>query len=504
MCSHAAYAYTINSLCFICFRSSLDKYCVPPKIIPVLDLSNEDRSKQNGIVKQEKAIYYHWNIFAEKGVNGMVKITYLGAGSAFAPILCKDIFQIPGLEEGEICLVDIDPERLKLSYEATKIVNEKLKTKWMIVSSTDRKEVMADSDFLINTIEVSGVQTVKYDYEIPLKYGVDQCIGDTGGPGGIMKALRTVPPWLEILRDAEALCPDAYVLNYTNPMSMMMLATFRASKMKAVGLCHSVQGTSMSLASYLAVPYEELEWRCGGINHMGWFTELTHQGKDMYPLLKKQAKENRELYEKDPVKFELLFHLGYFVTESSGHMSEYVPYFRKRPELIDKYCREGYLGGRGFYAKNWPIWRKNLDEWRKKVIKGEVQPDLRKSVEYACEIIEGIAFNRPKVIYGNVPNTDLITNLPQNEVVEVACLIDSNGIHPTYFGDLPPHLAALNKSNMAVYDMTVRAIMNNNYEMAEQALMLDPLTAAVCSLEEIRNMFAELYEAERDYIPKLK
>jgi len=434
----------------------------------------------------------------------MVKITYLGAGSAFAPVLSKDIFQIPSLEEGEMCLVDIDPERLKLSYEATKIVNEKLKTDWKITASTNRREAMADSDFLINTIEVSGVETVKHDYEIPLKYGVDQCIGDTIGPGGIMKALRTVPPWLEILKDTEELCPEAYVLNYTNPMSIMMLATFRASKMKAVGLCHSVQGTSISLANYLEIPYEEMEWKCAGINHMAWFTELTHQGKDMYPVLKRKAKENRELYERDPVKFEILFHLGYFVTESSGHMSEYVPYFRKRSDLIDKYCREGYLGGRGFYAKNWPKWRKNLDEWRKKVIKGQVEPDLTRSVEYACQIIEGVTFNQPKVIYGNVLNTGLITNLPRNEVVEVACLVDRNGIHPTYFGELPPQLAALIRSNMAVYDMTVRAILNSSYEMAEQAFMLDPLTAAVCSLEEIRKMFAELYEAERDYIPKLE
>jgi len=434
----------------------------------------------------------------------MIKITYLGAGSAFAPILSKDIFQIPGLEEGELCLVDIDPERLRLSYETTKIMNNRLGKRWKITSSTDRRDVMGDSDFLINTIEVSGVGTVKHDYEIPLKYGVDQCIGDTIGPGGIMKALRTIPSWLDILRDAEELCPDAYVLNYTNPMSMMMLATFRASRMKAVGLCHSVQGTSMMLADYLGIPYSELDWRCAGINHMAWFTELTHLRKDMYPKLKKMAREDRELYERDPVKFEVLFHFGYFVTESSGHMSEYVPYFRKRPELIDKYCRDGYLGGRGFYARNWPGWRQDLDERRERIIRGQEEPNLEKSVEYASEIIEGILFDRCKVIHGNVLNTGLITNLPQNEVVEVACSVDRRGITPTHFGELPPQLAALNRSNMAVYDMAVRAIMNNSYEMAEQALMLDPLTSAVCSLEEIRQMFSELCEAEREYIPKLK
>ncbi len=434
----------------------------------------------------------------------MVKITYLGAGSGFAPVLSKDIFQIPGLDGGEYCLVDIDPERLKLSRRATEIVNEKLKTKWKITASTDREEVMSDSDFIINTIEVNGLHTVKYDYEIPLKYGVDQCIGDTVGPGGVMKALRTIPPWLEILKDAERLCPKAYVLNYTNPMSMMMLATFRASKMKAVGLCHSVQGTSVDLSKYLGLPYEELEWKCAGINHMAWFTELKHKGEDMYPTLKKKVKNDKALYEKDPVKFELLLHMGYFVTESSGHMSEYLPYFRKRSELIDKYCREGYLGGRGFYSKNWPKWRQDLDERRKRIVAGQEEPQLNKSVEYASEIIEGIVFNRFKVIFGNVPNTGLITNLPQNEVVEVACLIDKNGVNPMYFGELPPQLAALNKANMAVYDLAVRAIMEGSYEKAEQAVMLDPLTAAVCSLEEIRSMFAELYKAEKNYIPKLE
>jgi alpha-galactosidase len=434
----------------------------------------------------------------------MVKITYLGAGSAFAPILTKDIFQIPGLKEGIICLVDIDPERLDQSYKVTKIINDELKTNWEIIPSTNRREVMENSDFIINTVEVSGLNTVQYDYEIPLKYGVDQCIGDTVGPGGVMKALRTIPPWLAILKDAEELCPDAFVINYTNPMSMVMLATFRASKMKAVGLCHSVQDSAVRLATYLDIPYEELKWQCAGINHMSWFTELSHHGKDMYPVLKQKVLNDKEFYEKNPVKFELMLHLGYFVTESSGHESEYSPYFRKRPDLITKYCREGFLGGRGYYAKNWPIWRQQLDEKRKRILEGKEKPDLTRSEEYACQIIEAMVFDHPQIIYGNVLNTGLITNLPQNEVVEVPCLVNRSGIHPTYFGELPPQVAALNRSNMAVYDMTVRAILNNSYEMAEQALMLDPLTSAVCSLEEIRKMFAELYDAEKDYIPKLK
>ena len=276
----------------------------------------------------------------------MIKITYLGAGSAFAPILSKDIFQIPGLEKGTFCLVDIDPKRLNLSYEATKIVNEKLKTDWKIVASTDRRELMADSDFIINTIEVSGLDTVQYDYEIPLKYGVDQCIGDTVGPGGIMKALRTIPPWLEILKDAEELCPDAYMLNYTNPMSIMMLATLRASKMKAVGLCHSVQGTSMSLAAYLDIPYEELEWQCAGINHMSWFTELTRQGKDMYPVLKKKAQEDKELYERDPVKFELVPPWLFCYRIERSHV-RICPLFPQKTRVDRQVLSRGILGWKG-------------------------------------------------------------------------------------------------------------------------------------------------------------
>jgi len=436
---------------------------------------------------------------------GKVKIVYLGAGSGFAPVLGKDIFLIPGLDEGIYCLVDIDEERLNLSFQEIKLIKEKAgKSSWEIIATTDRREVMKNADYVINTIEVNGLYTVRYDYEIPLKYGVDQCIGDTIGPGGIMKALRTIPVWLEILRDAEELCPNALVLNYTNPMSMMMLAGFKTSKMSMVGLCHSVQGTAGLLAHYLEVPYQQLKWRCAGINHMSWFTELTYNGEDMYPVLKKKARENKELYEKDPVRFEILFYFGYFVTESSGHFSEYVPYFRKRPELIDKYCRDEYRGERGFYSKNWPRWRKDCDDRRRRIIEGKEEITLARSHEFAAQIIEAKEFNKPTIIYGNVLNTGLIENLPYGQVVEVACLVDRNGVNPMYFGRLPEQLAALNRSNMAVYELAVKAILESSYDCALQALLLDPLTSAVCSPEEIKQMFDELLEAEKDFIPKLK
>lgn len=430
----------------------------------------------------------------------MVKITFLGAGSVFAPRLAIDIFKIPDLDNGELCLVDVDKERLELSFKATQKINEKLGKDWRIVSSTERREVMECSDYIINCIEVSGMETVKFDYEIPLKYGVDQCIGDTIGPGGIMKALRTAPSWLEILKDVEELCPEAVVTNYTNPMSIMTLAGLQSSSAQIVGLCHSVQGSSRQLATYLNVPYEKLEWKCAGINHMSWFTELKYEGKDMYPVLKKKVREDKELYEKDPVRFETMLCFGYFVTESSGHFSEYVPYFRRRPELIRKYCREKYLGESGFYARNWPRWREELDEWRMKIIEGREEIKLERSPEYASQIIESIEFNKPSVIYGNVLNRGSIENLPVGQVVEVPCLVNKSGITPTYFGSLPPQVAALCKSNMAVYELTVKGIMERNYDALLQAFSLDPLTSAVCSLEETKNMFDELLKAEKDYL----
>jgi len=345
------------------------------------------------------------------------------------------------------------------------------------------------------------VNTVRFDYEIPLKYGVDQCVGDTIGPGGIMKALRTVPVWIEVLRDVEELAPSAWVLNYTNPMSIMTLAALKYTKAKVVGLCHSVQGTSKDLAKYLEVPYEELEWECAGINHMSWFTKLRYKNEDMYPYLKEKARKNPELYEKDPVRFEVLFYFGYFVSESSGHFSEYVPYFRKNPQTLKRYTRSEYRGESGFYARNWPLWRKKLDEKRRKIIRGEEEVELERSHEFASFIIESMEFNKPGVIHGSVLNKGIIENLPQNQVVEVACLVDRNGITPTHFGELPPQLAALCRSNMAVYELTVRGIMEESYESLLHALLLDPLTSAICTPEQIKEMFDELIEAEKDFVP---
>lgn len=432
----------------------------------------------------------------------MPKVTFLGAGSAvFARQLMTDILHIDGLDEGTFVLVDVDAERLDLAYRIAERLIERSGKHWQVVASTERGAVLAGSDFLINTIEVAGLANVRYDYELPLKYGIDQCIGDTIGPGGIFKALRTGPSWLAILHDAERLCPNALVLNYANPMSILTLAALRGTTMQTVGLCHSVQGSSRQLAGYLGVPYEDLEWRCAGLNHNAWFTVLRHHGQDMYPVLLERIADP-ELYECDPVRFEMVKHFGAFVTESSGHFSEYVPYFRKRPELIEQYCRSGYLGESGFYANNWPQWRAENDTSIRAMVAGEKELPYHRSHEYGSYIIEGVTLHRPQVIYGNVrngPKAALIDNLPDG-CVEVACLVDRNGIQPMHFGELPEHLAALNRAHMSVHALMVDALLTRNREAARSALLLDPLSAAVCSPAEISALFDEMWVAQAPYL----
>ena len=423
-------------------------------------------------------------------------ITFLGAGSAvFARQLMTDILQIDGLDEGCFALVDIDAERLELAQQIAERLIERSGKRWSVRASTERRDVLAGSDFIINSIEVAGLANVRHDFDIPMKYGVNQCIGDTIGPGGIFKALRTGPAWLDILHDAERLCPQALVLNYTNPMSILTFAALTGTTMQTVGLCHSVQGTSRQLAGYLNVPYEELEWRCAGINHNAWFTVLRHHGQDMYPRLRELAQQP-DIYERDPVRFEIMRYLGAFVTESSGHFSEYVPYFRKRPELIERYCRAGYLGETGFYANNWPTWRAQNDAAIREMLAGTHEIPFTRSHEYGSYIVEAVVMHRPTVIYGNVRNSGLIDNLPDG-CVEVACLVDRNGVQPCHFGALPEQLAGLNRAHMTVHTLVCDTLLNREKEAARYALMLDPLTATVCSPAEISAMFDEMWEAER-------
>ncbi|MBW7459432.1 alpha-glucosidase/alpha-galactosidase, partial [Paenibacillus sepulcri] len=363
----------------------------------------------------------------------MVKLSIIGAGSFFTEKLVIDILNIEGLDDGEIALVDVDAKRLEMARKLTERAVQLMGKRFKVTASVNRREVISGSRFVINQIEVAGLRTVRNEFEIPLKYGVKQCIGDTMGPGGLFKILRTVPAWLDILKDIEELCPEALILNYTNPMSAVTLSTVKAANIPVVGLCHSIQHTSRQLADYLEVPYEELKWRAGGINHMSWFVELSRDGRDLYPELKERA-EKPEFLAKDPVRLDFMKYGGAFVSESSGHFSEYLPYYRKRQELIDRHCGERYLGETGFYANNWPEWRRKSDEAIFNKVEGKEEMSLTSSHEYAAVIIEAILKHEPKVIYGNVLNRSLIENLPTDGIVEVACLVDRNGVQPAVFG----------------------------------------------------------------------
>src|SRR5213593_2815961 len=429
------------------------------------------------------------------------KVTFVGAGSAvFARQLITDILAVDALDAGIFALVDIDATRLELAKKIAERLVELSSKRWKVEASTARLDVIAGTDYVINSIEVAGLQNVRRDYEIPLRYGVDQCIGDTIGPGGIFKALRTGPAWLEIVADIERVAPHAVIMNYTNPMSILTLAALKATDLQVVGLCHSVQGTSRQVAEYLDISYEEMTWRCAGINHNAWFTTLNHHGEDLYPRLRERAR-NPEIYEQDPVRFEVMRRLGAFVTESSGHFSEYVPYFRKRPDLIQKYTRAGYLGESGFYANNWPRWRHANDESIEAMLRGEKEVPLQRSLEYGADIIEAIECRRKKSIHGNVLNNGAIDNLPGGGCVEVECVVDGSGVATKRFGPLPEQLAALNRAHMAVHELVVEALLKRDRSRAKYALMLDPLTAAVCSPEEIDRLFEEMWAAEKESLP---
>jgi alpha-galactosidase len=433
----------------------------------------------------------------------MSKITIIGAGSAvFATEIMSDILKTPALESGTFTLVDIDAGRLELAHQMAEFLIEKSSRNWTVEASLDRTKMLPGSDYVVNTIEVAGRENVRHDYDIPLKYGVDQCIGDTIGPGGLFKALRTLPAWIDILADVERLATDSLVMNYTNPMSLTVLTGLRASNLPIVGLCHSIQHTSYQLAEYLDIPWGEIDWRAAGINHLAWFVKLERNGQNLYPVLAQRIIDDPALYEKDPVRFEMMKHFGAFVTESSGHTSEYTGYFRKRPDLLEKYMRSEYRGESGFYANNWPIWLEEAAQELRDYLSGKEEFEFERGPEFASYIIEAMETNVPKVIYGNVLNTGLIANLPQDGVVEVACLVDNKGVQPTHFGELPAHLAALDAQHMAFHDLVATAVLEQDREAAVHALMMDPLTAAVCSLAEIRQMFDEMAAAQRDYLPE--
>jgi alpha-galactosidase len=334
---------------------------------------------------------------------------------------------------------------------------------------------------------------------IPSEYGVEQSVADTVGVGGVFRCLRTAPEMIRICHDMEELCPDALLINYTNPMAMLCWPMAEATEIDVVGLCHSVQGTSHQLANYIGKPFEEMKFWVAGINHMSWFLKLEWNNEDAYPLLH-EASEDPEIRAKDPVRFEVFRQFGLFVTESTNHMSEYVPYFRKRPELIEQFGLKTRRPSEEAKGSRWD-WQ---DPDFLAQVRGEKPIEIKASHEYASGIINACETGRTFRFNGNVPNDGIITNLPDECCVEVPCFVDADGVHPCVVGDLPEALAAMNRSNIAVQGLAVEAVLDGDREKAVHACMLDPLTAAVCSLAEIREMCDRLFEAEKHLLDYLE
>tara|TARA_B100001142_G_C14344269_1_gene659278 strand:+ start:238 stop:1554 length:1317 start_codon:yes stop_codon:yes gene_type:complete len=437
----------------------------------------------------------------------MSKIALIGAGSTiFAQRLIGDILLTPELaKDTQIALHDIDEDRLRTSEIVTRRITEKLGLKTLVFSSTDRREVLAGSDYVIFMMQVGGYKpSTVIDFEIPKKYGLRQTIADTLGVGGIMRALRTIPVIRDILRDMEEVCPHAILLNYVNPMAMLCMAINQISPgMKMVGLCHSVQGTAEQLANDLNENIEDVDYFCAGINHMSFYLrfEKKQKGikKDLYPRLREIA-EQGSMPKDNLVRYEMLKRLGFFVTESSEHFSEYTPWFikRDRPDLIEKFNipLDEYITRCEKQISEWDEQRVSLENKNQSI-------ELCQSHEYAASIINGLENGKEVTINGNVSNEGLIDNLPGNISVEVPCLINSNGIQPVRVGELPTHLAALMMTNINVQQLTVEASLSGKKEHVYHAAMLDPHTAAELSVDEIWHLVDDLLEAHGEMIPKL-
>jgi len=431
----------------------------------------------------------------------MAKIAMIGAGSlVFCKTLMSDFLATPALKGSEYRLMALTRTRLDKMHAFVQRMIRDNDIDATVTATTDRREALKDADYVVVMLQAGGVAEFRQDYEIPLKYGVDQCIADTMGPGGVFRALRHIPALLEIARDMRELCPGAILFNYANPMAMCCWALGRVTGLQFVGLCHGVQTTMDLIASYTGVPKEEIDFLAAGINHMAWFLRLEHRGRDLYPTLK-QNFEKPGYYVNEKVRGEVLRHFGYFMTESTGHLSEYLPYFRKNKKALDLYCDEPSFGGEsGAYYKYCAMLAEKFAQTDPLSIEStQLSP---RSAEYCSHIIEAKETGNVFRLNGNVRNDGYITNLPQGCCVEVPIYVDRLGLHPTVVGNLPPQCAALNMTNVLVQGLTVEASFTGDPELVMQATALHPLTAAVLTLSDIRNMTAEMLEAERKYLPQ--
>ncbi|MGI6381348.1 MAG: alpha-galactosidase [Anaerolineae bacterium] len=432
----------------------------------------------------------------------MAKVAIIGAGSVvFCKTLMLDIMATPGLEDTEFALMAPSKRRTPQveAFAQRVIARNGLPAKAWI--TTDRREALDGADFVIATFQVGGVKGFEYDYSIPYQHGVDQCIGDTLGPGGIFRALRSIPVTMAMARDMEELCPNALLLNYVNPMAMICWALGK-TKVQFVGLCHGVQTTMDLISGYVGVPKDEIDFTCAGINHMGWFLKLEHEGRDLYPLLK-QRFEDPAYYVNEKVRGEALRQFGYFMTESTGHLSEYLPYFRKNQKALDLYCDEpGFGGATGAYYQ----WCKLVEDRFEGVdiLADEPTALPSRSIEYGSYVIEAMVTGRRFKLNGNVINGGMIGNLPADCCAEGPIYVDRLGLHKTVVGDLPSQCAALNLTNINVQRLAVEAALSGDPEQIVHACALDPLSAATLTLKEIRDMAADMLEAEKQWLPQFE
>ena len=436
------------------------------------------------------------------------KITFIGAGSlGFTRGLVRDILTFPALADATLCLMDVDPERLEFAKVSVQRIVDAGKYPAKVEATLDRRLALDGADAVLCTILAAPTSVWRHDIEIPKKYGVDINVGDTRGPAGVFRAMRTIPIMVSICRDMEELCPNAIFLNYTNPMAMLCRAIQSETKIRSTGLCHSVQGTAHMLAHWIGAPMSEVTYVSAGINHQSFYIEFKWNGEDAYPLLR-EAIEKPEIWNEELVRNEMFKQLGYYVTESSGHNSEYVAWFRKRPDLIEKWCTHGTGWNPGVYGYILDEYLKRDDTWRAETQEflAKNEPiDLNRGLEYAASIINAVCGDGAYFQFnGNVRNYGLIDNLPEGCCVEVPIFTDRRGFNPVHVGPLPPQCAALVNISANNEEMAVNGCLSGDARMVFHSLCYDPLTSAVLSLEEIRSMVKDMFEVNREYLPTFK
>ena len=432
----------------------------------------------------------------------MTKVAFIGAGSVvFAKNLLGDLLSFPALADAHVALVDIDAERLRVAERMTHKVAAALGARPVITAHLDRADALRDAGYVINAIQVGGYRPATVvDFDVPKRHGLRQTIGDTLGIGGVMRALRTIPVMLDLCRDMEELCPDAWLLNYTNPMAMCCWALSRATPIRTLGLCHSVQGTAEQLAADIGVPLAEIDYVAAGINHMAFYLRFARGGEDLYPRIRQVIADGR-VPDGNRVRYEMLTRLGYFVTESSEHFAEYVPYFirRDRPDLIERFNvpLDEYLTRCEFMDGLWGTMREFFGG-------DERIASVERSHEYGARIIDSLETGDERIVHANVRNDGLITNLQTGCCVEVPCVVRRGTVEPQRIGDLPPQLAGLIMTNVNVQSLAVEAALTGKREHVYHAAMLDPHTAAELTLDEIWSLVDDLLDAHGDWIPPLR